>query len=154
MLPRAHTLTDRFHSTTHIDCFQLLDTSEELACIKLSLSLSLIARNQISNSKHSRLIAESRLAGKCTQPHLYQELLLSRSQGPNSRTRVTAVDCLMQLLYTISRSFKYTHYISRKFVSGFEPGTDGFSTFLPLQERSILPRPVQCVVTQHGCATV
>jgi hypothetical protein len=35
MLQRAHTLTDRFQSTTHIDCLQLLDTSEEIACIKL-----------------------------------------------------------------------------------------------------------------------
>jgi hypothetical protein len=40
-----------------------LDTSEELACIKLSLSLTLIARNQISKSEQSRLIAESHLAG-------------------------------------------------------------------------------------------
>jgi hypothetical protein len=77
---------------------QLLDTSEEIARIKLSLSLSLIERNQISKPKQSRLIAELQLAGKCTQPHLYQELLLSRSQGPNSRTSVTAVDYLMQLL--------------------------------------------------------
>jgi hypothetical protein len=41
----------------------------------------LIAPSQISKSKQSYLIAESQLAGKRTQPHLYQELLLSRCQA-------------------------------------------------------------------------
>jgi hypothetical protein len=63
----AHsTHTYRLLARAHADCSLLLDTSKEVACIKLTLSLTLIARNQISESKHGRLIAESQLANKYT----------------------------------------------------------------------------------------
>jgi hypothetical protein len=93
LLPRAHTLADNLPKAhTQIECPLAAGYLQRSRVYKAFFCLYI---NLAPPNIKVALVAESQLAGKCIQPHVYQELMLSRCSDPNNRKCITSDDYLM-----------------------------------------------------------